>query len=1474
MNRTPDRQRRHRLQTLTLAPLWLLAPPLAAQLPQRELPRPQEFIASQDDNLFSLARSQEEIHLLEQAIEELGRGQHAAAVARLHRLLQADSGGVVPVGPGRFLGMRLAAVQTMANLPPAAAEAYAALVQREAGSLLRVPVDRQSPEQLLVLATRYPAARVGQAARLRLGDLALEAGDGTTAVGHFRAALDATAFGSADERAALDRLQAAAALERPHDHRGLTQAMGAVGDVLSVMPAEGDDPSWPALGGGGGGATPMSDPVGSPRSQWTVEVTAPGFEYDNGPLAMHAVGDLSAIFINNGVRLLAFDPLRKTLLWSSPAPLEQVGEIVDLQRQYEGAINQDMVLAAACAGDVVVAHLQVPEESDNVAFRHTFRIMSKIPERRLFAFHRGTGKLLWSHFDNLTGPISRRFRGHAACGPPLIVGDTVYLPTHDRSGAIAFYLSAYDLRTGEPRWRRLICSSQQEVNMFGNARSEFAASPLCTQDGVIYGCSNLGVAYAADRADGRLRWIHAYEVTELPQTRLHGQDRRPTFFANNAPVCSDGVLALTPLDSFYVVGIDTETGRTLWRLPYAAKANGNNDVFWLLGARDGGFLLAGKGVVSVRARPEAAAGPFAEVRQVQRREYLWDREPGPGALARGALTPEFVYFPAPGRLGIFDLRGNLAPHAGSLRLPQPGNLLLVDGMVVALRYGMLEIQYDPEALRLRAEARLRVDDDDPAAILRLCMLRRALLGDRPDPAAAQALQELFRRGLQAAERKGLPPSHPLRRELAGELFRSALQQAQAAAAAGHPDALRRLRDARALAPDAASWIRAQELLLTAIGRDEAQAVAELDLLSEQHGAERFAFADTGSLLVRTWVLWRKAAVLRDPAAALLCWQELLEFHADELIGDRPVGPLAQATIAEAIQRLGRGVYAAIEARAAAGLAQAGADPDRLRALALRFPHSEAAAGARARLLDLAVERGDLGAAVDMLAHALGRGEAPPGLLRRALAAARQSGNRGLADGIAAHLQRSANATSDFAPDRGRTYGAVLADLASAPPDAPPPPTPAVPQQVVATIAPRAPHAGFSLPRVLRPDGFVPPPAPPLYVVHQEAVQAFDPTTNVSEPLFQIRVTYLETLALCGKVLVVPDLAVVAGHDHRTGARLWELPNPGQRIYECLGVQAGVLHLCVQSPSPDADAELLGLEPLTGRILFRRELPGRRYPSIPKAAAGQLLLMELAADGGTLLHRLDPITGNPVATVPLAAAAAGLGLRTDVPVSRLFPQTLAADQDRIYVPVDGPQGDGAPALGALEPDGSLAWTWRGTRGRRLLMAGLRGDRLAVVEAGGRSGGRIAVLRARDGAVLAERDLDDAVQVLNWQRTWLPEPAPRLLVVVDRAPGRRLTGFALEDGLPSFQQALAPDDGEGVAQALVGADFVTLAVRPAQRGPLRIYCLRLQDRSGALPDSRKFLPLPLLPPYGVTQSGAYTLISSLEGMTVLGDPGTPR
>lgn len=1463
---------------------WLAPMTLPAQALQRELPVPQEFVTGQEDNLFSLARSQEDIHRFATALAELAAGEHVAAAERLHLLLQNETQGVVPVAPGRFLGLRLCVVLTLANLPPAAKVAYEAVVRREASALLARPLQTLTEDQLRLLANRYPAADAGRSARLRLGDLALEAGNPTAAQEHFRLALDAAPFGSKLEEVLAERLRTASVVAQPRPHRTAPATAPAVADLLAILPPGNDPGGWPAIGGGDG-ATPMFPPAGRPEPQWSEDIYAPGFDRrEAGAFAMHATGDLDGIYVNNGIELIAFDPLRRQIAWVSPSPLKDQQDSWSAPQAYENAVNQDMVLAAACGPDVVVAALQVPERSTTVTFQNHFQIMTKIPERRLFAFERSTGKLLWAHFDQLDGPVTRRFRGHSASGPPLILGDTVYAPVHDHSGAIAFSVGAYDLRTGQPRWRRLVCSSQQDVNMFGNARTEFAASPLCAHEGLLFGAANLGVCYAIELATGRLRWISAYEVVRMPETRLHSQMDRPVFFANSAPAVRDGVLCCTPLDSQYALGVDIENGRPLWRLSAEASLAGtSNEVRWLCGAFGDEFVLAGRGVLAVKARPLDSNNLRPTVRQLVRPEALRDR----GDLApRPALTPTQVFFPSAGRLSVFDQKGNFAATP-EIALPRRlfGNLLLVDGIVVSLRQRSLDVLFDAAAMQQAAEARLGSNPEDPAAYLRLATLRTALLGARADAETERAITALYRRGLQAAQRQGLPTSHPVRRALQGELFRLALAAAQRAMQSDPEQAIPLLAAARDAAPDTAAALRAQTLLLGLVDDRPTLLRAELQRLEQLAGDATWSFPDAGSVPVGAYVTWRLARLPdQPPAAAVAAWQTLLERFPSVTLAQRPAHELAQQAIAQLIEQHGPAVYADSNARAERLLQQAGNDADQLRGLAARFPNSTAAATARTRLLDAAVTRGDLLVATEVLAHALAAGEPTPGILRRVLVAAEQRGNLALARAMADRLAAVADTVSDWPADDGASYGAVLARLGPKLAQPAVAELPNLPADILARIPARGPRERFSLLPTTLADGFAPRADRPLYAVQNGQLLAIDlAATGERKPvLFQQPINFLDHLVLCGDTLVIPDLTRIAAVDYRTGQLRWELPNPTGRLYECLSVLAGVLHLSAQSGDLGEGADFLGVEPLSGRPLFVRPLANDRMKPVPKASGRQLLLLETPSSGDPLVHRLDPITGRTTASVRLAAEL--LQQRLGLPANALrdagvFPQGICADDDLVYLPIDSSMSGGPIRVAAIDANGALVFRFESQGRRQLLMAALRGDRLVLVEGSEDRGGRVVLLDRHAGAVVRELPLGDRIDILNWQRSWRPTPAPAALLLADvgrdgGAVERRFTCFPIDDDQPSFRLPLAADDGDCERQPLFGQDlagnaFVAFGTRSPRGGGCKLYALRLPDRTAALPDGTRYRRLPTTDLFGVQSVGPYTVVSTADGLMVLGE-----
>lgn len=1464
-----------------------------ASVPAREITRPMEFTTGRDDNLFSLRRSQDDIHEWDLGLGELEKGEYTAAVERLHRLLQQEFGGVAPVAPGRFQGLRLAVITTLANMSPKAKEAYETLVRREAGYLLERPLHELLAEQLELLATRYPTSKAGLAARTRLGDLALEQGDGPGAIGHYRRALDATAIGSTAERRLADRLQAAGTLVDPRTARA-ARSNGDAGTgapredatsaVLDVLPASSDPTGYPALGGGGDGRTPMSEPAGNPAPRWSRAVYASGFQNrESGNYAMHAVGDLDGLFVNTGRDLHAYDPLRGEERWVSEAPLgndEQPRRTRRHWRREAGSgINHDMVLAAAIGDEVVVAALQVPERTANVDFHNNFRILSKIARRRTFAWNRTTGALLWRHFDELDGPISRRYRGHDACGPPLVVDDTVYIPVHDRSGAIAFSIGAYDLHTGELRWRRLVCSSQQEVNMFGNARMEFAASPLAISNGVIYGASNLGVVFAIDASSGETRWVTSHDVVQMPTASLRRQRERPVYFMNNAPVVIDGVLCSTPLDSPFVLGLDAETGRLLWRVPHRAPCNGDeHDVRWLAGAIGDEFILTGRGAIAIKARSDGLLAGRTEVRQLVSPMNFRQRAGG-GVAGRPAIAGDRLWLARLGQITAFDRNGDELPPTERMILRDyaGGNLVFVDGIVSSLRLGALDLFYDRTAVLASVEERYHRSPDDPAAVLRLASLRAALLPESPTAEERAEVTALYREGLEACQRRGLARSHPVRRALQRELFIQAESAAIAAVNTSAPEALELLVEARETAPDIRRWIDMQMHVLEQCATFPQRLRTELDRLERTAVGQQLLLAD-GPQPVRAFVLYRRAQLPgQEPASMVATWQDLLENYPGASFRGQPARDLAMTAIGRLLARHGKACYAAVATRADLALADAGDDPDALRSVSARFPNSEAARTARTRVLDRSVERGDLAIACDVLAQELSREQMDPRILRRVLVAARVRGNRGLARSVADLLAKFGDVESDWPADGGKRFADVLAALRPALIEPPQTNRLALPLHEVARIRPRTPRESFRLVDTIHADGFTPPADQPLFAVAGADLLAIDVhQAGEHKPiLYSLPVQFLEHVVLCGETLIVPDLERVFAIDYRTGRTRWQLDETDGQLLDGLGVQRGVFHLNAQPSNGEGPSRCYGVEPLSGRVLFSRPLPGERMRPVPKPIGDELVVIQVDDPKQRRLLRLDPLTGRTLRTIPIPDAVP----RAEGIATRIFPQSMCGDSERIYLPIDSSYSKDIPELFAIDNAGEVAWHWRGVADRRLAMAALFGDKMVIVQDGDDShDGRIAILDAATGNPLREEPLGYDIDVLNWQRTFTRSPAPRALLVSDleSADGRdrRVYCFGLEDGIPSFVERMSAGLGEIERAPQVGDGFLTFGVRPDRGGRFRLYSIGLDNRRGALPDGQKYRSLDIDPTYALSSVGPYTVLCCAEYLVVLGPENTKR
>src|SRR5690606_26188152 len=161
---------------------------------------------------------------------------------------------------------------------------------------------------------------------------------------------------------------------------------------------------------------------------------------------------------------------------------------------------------------------------------------------------------------------------------------------------------------------------------------------------------------------------------------------------------------------------------------------------------------------------------------------------------------------------------------------QPGNLMLVDGVITSLRNRSFDIVLDSRALLARSQATARSAPNDPNALLRLATLQDALLSATSTVADREAVQELYRRGLQACIDAGLPKGHPTRLAVQLELVVQAEDVADTAALTNNPNVLEHLATARDLAPDIERWLRVQTKVLAICRSDRTRFLRELDLL--------------------------------------------------------------------------------------------------------------------------------------------------------------------------------------------------------------------------------------------------------------------------------------------------------------------------------------------------------------------------------------------------------------------------------------------------------------------------------------------------------------------------------------------------------------------------------------------------------------------------------------------------------------------
>lgn len=1273
--------------------LAALVPVLAAGLLPGSL-WSQDPFEGKNKGKFSILRDAELTVRLDESKRLLAAGKRRAAVEALLAVLragpafvdEADKSSVIRgsfVG-GSFVGLRESARLELGKLDAASRDIYQSMVKGELEAPVRDALIRRDEAALSLLASRFPYTDAGERARLAAGDLALERGDFLAALQSFSLFDGPDPDGKILFRKLLCRKLLDLPIRNPNDRLEQEFTGQQYGYSSSF---------WPAYGGGLDGTRLQGDATRPDSLAWSRPLLGIG----NIQYNMHAVTDGRKIFVNTGTVVEGLDLLTGRG-WQQRSPLLEHPE----RQEFERATSSRHILSSALGQGVLVAPLQVPIKTDEGSERISFRgipIMARLPVRRLFAFDSENGKLLWSHWNpDANGEGASHKIPLDTCGPPTIVGDRIYVPTHKLVGGISYYVSAFDLHTGRLLWKTLLLSSQIEVNMFGNAQWEFSASPLAFADGVIYGCTNLGAAFSLRCDDGSIRWLREYEVTQQPRTRMYVEERE-VYWGNNPPIVSDGVCVLTPLDANYAIALDTKTGVLNWRVESYVRRADNlaeiPEVFWMLGSADGYVYFQGHALTRVPIKAKRKGRLLHQEVIIPPVLMGMQHHPDRKFIARGVLTKDRIYLPIDRQgVAVYDHLGKRlrSKHTASGQ-QEMGSLLIAKDILFSLSCPasnslQLDAFFSHADLLARARRKTETDPDSPKAWLDLSEL---LISD--PTTRSEALAEAargFEQVLTLLKREGekAGPGSRARRGLFKTRLRLALSSYPVDRKAAFQDYQACLELGRQLANENQGEKRLVQLMVELLDRYPEKRVfrkALLDELSQDHGKFRFQSPRLGRVPIALYVILERLSDLpRTRASAptrLQLLREILLDHGSVVLDGESARTIALERSRGLLERYGREIYAAIEKKARALLEEASDDPARLKQVLEQFPLSDTARFALIHLARSAAQRGDLSTCLDTWDLARTRLEGIPKELPPALAqASRKHGNLALCAAF------EALASGQDLPSRHL----ALEDELPLPP--------------LVELSPSLPLVGASMAASTslflpsRMPGFSRGGDPLPLLLHDEQNQllGFEPGPKGRGFVFErpfIRLHFERDLyysleaCIQGRILILPDSEKVRAYDLDKGRLLWS--QQMQHILASGPLRTG-LYAWVTSNGEGEDHSLFleAREPLTGKRVFKVQLLGvGDYDDIEFREGFFFHLTANPQGTGKRLTLRDGLTGKVNREFDFDGTH--LPLLDPSPAGILF-----TDSELFFM--GSPEGSGRYRLYAYDHSGKRLWTSRERR----------------------------------------------------------------------------------------------------------------------------------------------------------------------------------
>jgi outer membrane protein assembly factor BamB/tetratricopeptide (TPR) repeat protein len=317
------------------------------------------------------------------------------------------------------------------------------------------------------------------------------------------------------------------------------------------------------------------------------------------------------------------------------------------------------------------------------------------------------GKLAWE-VGGPDGEDEPKLAGAFFLGPPLPVMGRLYAICETKGQEIR--LVALSAESGKLDWSQQLAVVEEGI-LSDVYRRPAGATPSFA-DGILVCPTSAGAVVAVDVATRSLLWGYQYprggdddyRRMQMFRARMMNNDRRASEGWCDATVTiADGRVLITPVESNWLYCVRLVDGQLLWK-----QERGTN--LYVAGVHNGNVYLVGRQAMQAIKLTDGQPAWSAPV------EFPGGSMPS----GRGFMTKTSYFVPlASAEVAQVDLaKGEIVSRARSRRGSVPGNLLCFRGEVVSQGVDYLETFYQLDALKDEVANRLKVNRDDPQALVR------------------------------------------------------------------------------------------------------------------------------------------------------------------------------------------------------------------------------------------------------------------------------------------------------------------------------------------------------------------------------------------------------------------------------------------------------------------------------------------------------------------------------------------------------------------------------------------------------------------------------------------------------------------------------------------------------------------------------------------------------------------------------------